>query len=189
MSMAKRIVSMIAVSLSLTMLIGCHPIFPPALTTTSRISLQSADPNHEGRYVVAQGKDDNWSLTQRPEPSDCAWFTLYDLGKDALGNRKIALKTCHDRFVTVPRGDPTRPDKRLDTRRERMAWQESRPGDCALFTLEDQGDGTVAFKTCGGRYLTAGDAGPGWEPPLEWGIIVENPVVEGWEKYKLSPAP
>jgi hypothetical protein len=70
-----------------------------------------------------------------------------------------------------------------------MAWQELRPGDCAQFTLEPLGEGTFAFQTCGGRYLTAGDAGSGWEPPLEWAIVVENPIVEGWEKFKLSPPP
>ena len=181
---------------SLVVLTGCRGVFPPAFTAISKISLQPADPSHEGRYVIAQGENDNWSLRQRTERPDCAWFTLYDLDKDDVGNRIVALKTCHNRFVTVPRGDTTRPDTRWETRRSRMAWQELRPGDCALFILEPQNDRTVAFKTCGGRYLTAGagaaadGAEPnGWEPPVEWALIVENPIVQDWEKFKLLSPP
>jgi hypothetical protein len=48
-----------------------------------------------------------------------------------------------------------------------------------------QGDGTFAFKTCGGRYFTAGDAGRGWGPPVEWAIVVENDTVEDWEKFTI----
>ena len=104
-----------------------------------------------------------------------------------MGNRIVALKTCNNRYVTVPRGDITRPDRRPETRRDRMAWQEHKPGDCAQFTLESQGEGSYAFRTCGGRYLTAGNAGDGWETPVDWAIIVENPIVEGWENFKLWP--
>lgn len=186
MSMMTRNARGVLLICSLILLTGCHPIFPPAFTRTSKITLQSTEPGHEGRYVVARGEEDNWALRQRTERSDCAWFTLYDLGNDA-GSRIVALKTCHNRYVTVPRGDTTRPDRRPETRRDRMAWQELRPGDCAQFTLEVQSDGTAAFKTCGGRYLTAGDAGTGWGTPVEWAIIVENPIVEGWEIFKLWP--
>ena len=172
---------------SLVVLTGCRGVFPPAFTTVSKISLQPVDPSHEGRYVIAQGENDNWSLRQRTERPDCAWFTLYDLDKDDVGNRIVALKTCHNRFVTVPRGDTTRPDTRWETRRDRMAWQENMPGDCARFTLESQGNDNYAFKTCGGRYLTAGIAGSGWAPPVDWAVIVENPIVQEWETFKVLP--
>lgn len=173
----------------LAVLTACRSVFPPPFTATTKISLQSADPGHEGRYVFAQDKNEDWLLTQRTGRDDCAWFTLLDLGKDEEDNRIVALKTCHNRFVTVPRGDTERPDKRQETRRDRMAWQELRPGDCARFTLEQQSDGTVAFRTCGHRYLTAGDDGVGWASPLEWAIVVENPMVEAWEKFNMLPQP
>ena len=182
-----HIASAVLLICSLVVLTGCHSIFPPAFTRTSKITLQSAEPGHEGRYVIAQSEDDNWALRQRTERSDCAWFTLYDLGKDDAGNSIVALKTCNDLFVTVPRGDTTRPDRRPETRRDRMAWQEHMPGDCARFTLESQGKDMYAFKTCGGRYLTAGIAGDEWAPPVDWALIVENPIVEEWEIFKLWP--
>jgi hypothetical protein len=118
---------------------------------------------------------------------------MIDLGKDEEGNRAIALKTCWNRFVTAPRIDAVEVEPQwfetADARLYRMVWQESRPGDCAQFTLVEQSDNTVAFKTCGGRYLTAGDAGVGWEGPLNWAIIVENPIAEDWEKFILQELP
>jgi hypothetical protein len=118
---------------------------------------------------------------------------MIDLGKDEEGNRTIVLKTCWNRFVTAPRIDAAEPEPKwfdtADARLYRMVWQESRPGDCAQFTLVELSENTVALKTCGGRYLTAGDAGVGWEGPLNWAIIVENPIVENWEKFTLKELP
>ena len=184
-----RIASVILLICSLVLLTGCRQVFPPAFTKTRRITIQSTEPHHEGRYVVAQNADDNWVLRQRSERSDCAWFTLYELDRDDADNLIVALETCHKRFVTVPRGDTTRPDTRSETRRDRMAWQEKSPGDCAKFTLEAQSDGSYAFRTCGGRYLTAGNASGGWETPVDWAVIVENPIVQEWEKFKLPLSP
>ena len=181
-NMAKALVPM----LGFMVLTGCHSIFPPALTPTSNMVIQTA---HKDWYVIAQDQNDNWSLRQRAVLDECGRFTVYDIDKDGQGNRTIALKTCHNRFVTVPRGDVTRTNQPVETRRDRMAWQEERPGDCAQFTLVEQGDGTVAFRTCGGKYLTAGNAGEGWGPPVEWAIVVENDKAEAWEKLKLSPPP
>ncbi len=155
-------------------LAGCHRLAIPAGTPSARIALKS----YHGRYVIAQGEEQGWSLRQSVElgQDDCGWLTRYDLGQDSLGNARIALETCHGRFVTAPRKGTTRLDREV--------WQESGLGDCGTFTLERQGD-RFALKTCAGKYLTAGDAG--WEPPLQWGIIVEADKVQDWEGFEILP--
>jgi hypothetical protein len=67
-----------------------------------------------------------------------------------------------------------------------MLWQEVRPGDCAEFTMLEQPDGKVALKTCAGKYLTAGDDGAGWEPPLAWALVCETSELKEWERFTLS---
>jgi hypothetical protein len=179
MKKAVRAAAHLLLMVAVGVLAGCHAIEPAAFTSVSKIRLETA----HGRHVVADGKQQDWSLRQSEGSAadPCQWFTQYDLGQDSRGNHSIALQTCYGRFVTAP----LRGTSRLD----RQAWQESALGDCGQFTREPQSDGRFAIKTCGGKYLTAGDAGPGWEPPLQWAVIVENPGVEAWEKFKIEPQP
>ncbi len=159
---------------AVVVLAGCHCLVIPAGTPSAKVALKS----YHGRYVIAQGEEQDWSLRQSVElgQDDCGWFTRYDLGQDGLGNARIALETCHGRFVTAPRRGATRLDREV--------WQESGLGDCGQFTLERQGD-RFALKTCAGTYLTAGDAG--WEPPLQWGVVAETDKLLDWEKFMIAP--
>lgn len=185
-TLAKFVIALLSIP-GFGVLTGCLSVFPPAFPPPSDVTIQTT---HQNWYIIAQDQDDNWSLRQRATFDECGRFTMYELPRDEVdGNRTIALKTCHNRYVTVPRGDLTRPNQPPETRRDRMAWQETRAGDCAQFTLVEQGDGTVAFKTCGGGYLTAGDAGVGWEDPLKWAIVVENATVDDWERFTLKELP
>jgi hypothetical protein len=175
MSRTERTWAVTALLAALIALAGCRPIFPPASAPASRVNLRSA---HEARYVVAEGAQDGWALRQSPELDERGWFTLYDLGRDPQGNRRVALKTWTGRFVTAPMTGSARQD--------RMLWQELRPGDCAEFTVLEQPDGKVALKTCAGKYLTAGDDGAGWEPPLAWALVGETSELKEWERFTLS---
>jgi len=160
--------------LSVAVLSGCHRLAIPADTPSSTIALKT----YHARFLIAQGEEQGWSLRQEVElgRDGCGLFARYDLGQDALGNERIALETCYGRFVTAPR--------RGTTRLDREVWQDSGLGDCAKFTLEPHGNG-FALKTCSGRYLTAGDAGAGWEPPLQWAIVMEADKVLEWEIFEL----
>lgn len=162
----------------LILLAGCRPIVPAAFTRTSRVYLQTA---HDGRYVIANGAEDSWALRQSATLDNRGWYTLYDLGADKQGKRRVFLKTWTNRFVTAP--------LRGSTRQDRMVWQELRPGDCAEFTLEEQSDGKAAFKTCAGKYLTAGNDGAGWEPPLAWAIVGETSEQNDWERFSIGSFP
>ncbi len=169
--------SLLVLLLMLVVSSGCHRLALPAAARAGKIALKS----YHGRFVTALGVDGEWLLRQEPNLSDCAWLTPYNLNRDGAGNSVVALETCHGRFLTAP--------QRGATRLDRQVWQESTPGDCGQFTLEPQGDGPFAIKTCAGEYLTAGNAGGGWEPPLQWAVIVENPAVENWEKFTILPQP
>jgi len=160
---------------SVIALAGCHRLAAPANVPSSQVALKT----HHARYVVAQGAEQDWSLRQSVDlgQDGCGLFTRYDLGYDALGRERIALESCYGRFVTSPR--------RGTTRLDRQVWQESAPGDCATFSLEPCDNG-FALITCSGRYLTAGDAGSGWEPPLQWAVIMEADRVLEWEIFEIQ---
>ena len=51
-----------------------------------------------GRYVTAMGGGGGWLLRQEQNLSPCGWFTLQH-----LGNGKVSLMTCPDRYITAPR--------------------------------------------------------------------------------------
>jgi hypothetical protein len=123
-----------------------------------------------GRWVTAIGGGGGWLLRQEPEPSDCGWFTLHH-----LDNGKVALVTCHDRYVTAPKTGVTRSDWRL--------WQESELDDCGQFVLYDLGGDHVAVETCAGNILTAGDGG--WPGELAWAIVGETDDIKDWERFKM----
>jgi hypothetical protein len=169
MKTAARIARSAALLIGLLSLAGCHALRVPANAPSSVIALRS----FHGRYVTALKETDGWSLRQsdEAEPGDCAWFTRYD-----LADGKIALETCHGRFVTAPRRGTQREDWEV--------WQESGLGDCAQFVVERHGDG-LAFKTCAGRYITAGDGG--WPAPLQWSLVAETDRVQDWEIFTVLP--
>jgi hypothetical protein len=138
-----------------------------AMEATQKIALTS----FHGRCVTALGAGGGWLLTQETDLSDCAKFTLH-----YLDNGKVALVTCHGRYVTAPKTGTTRSDWRL--------WQESELGECGQFALYDLGGGDVAVETCTGNVLTAGDGG--WPPELAWAVVGETDVIRDWERFKMS---
>ena len=136
-----------------------------AVAATQEVVLLS----FHGRYVTAMGGGGSWWLRQEPGLDDCGWFTLQH-----LGNGKVSLKTCHDRYVTAPRAGAIRGDC--------VVWQESELGECGKFVLHESSEG-VAFETCAGRFLTAGDGS--WGPDLEWAIIAETHDKLAWELFTV----
>jgi hypothetical protein len=138
---------------------------PPA---PEEVALKS----HHGRYIIAMGEDDSWSLRQELDLDDCGWFTQHH-----LANGKVALETCHDLYVTAPEGG--------ETRREWMLVQESTLGTCGQFELYDLGNDRVAIRTCAGNFLTAGDGY--WPPPLQWLVVAESDVLLEWEIFTVVP--
>ena len=179
MSAVTRIANVLLLISGLIVLSGCRRVDPPFLTSISTVTMVS----DHGRYITAQGHKQGFSLWQNTEPGqdNCHLFTLYDLGTNKLKRRIVALKTCHGGFVTVPSSGSTRGDW--------LVWQDPVLHDCAQFALEPQGNDKYAFMTCAGRYLTAGDAGPGWEGSLQWAIVGETFEVNDWEKFTLKPQP
>jgi hypothetical protein len=140
-----------------------HATLP--VTPAPKIALVS----FHGRYVTAQGEDDDWVLKQEPELSECGWFTQH-----RLENGKIALLTCHGRYVYAPRRGTTRWDWQL--------WQESGLGDCGQFKLHRLQDG-IAFETCAGNFFTAGDGN--WDAGLQWSIVAETDKLDDWEWFTV----
>jgi signal transduction histidine kinase len=125
-----------------------------------------------GQYITAMGEDGDWLLRQEPELGDCGRFTQFDLSKG-----KVALLTCHDRYVTAP--------KRGNQRSDLAIWQDSGLGECGQFDLVELANGKVAFKTCAGMVFTAGDGG--WDPGLQWLVVAETKDIRDWEKFTLQP--
>lgn len=138
---------------------------PLPTTPPQKVALVS----FHGRYVTAEGSAGRWLLGQESGLSDCGLFTL-----DYLDNGKVALKTCHDRYVTAPKTGVTRSDWRL--------WQETELRGCGQFTLYDLGENEIALETCAENVITAGDGG--WEEDLAWAIVGETDVVRDWERFK-----
>jgi hypothetical protein len=123
-----------------------------------------------GRYVTAMGENDDWVLRQEAGLSGCGWFTQHH-----LANGKIALETCHGRYITAPR-----------TGTERRDWilrQESELGPYGQFDLYELGSNRVAFKTRVDKFFTAGDGN--WPPGLEWSVIGEADNMEAWEIFTV----
>jgi hypothetical protein len=115
-------------------------------------------------------EDDNWALRQETELSECGRFTQHH-----LANGKIALETCHGRYITAPRTGTERQDW--------MLGQESKLGPCGQFDLYELGSDRVAFKTCAKKFFTAGDGG--WPPPLQWSVVAETDILQDWEIFTV----
>ena len=139
---------------------------------------------HE-RYVSALDDKSGWTLRQKEgQPDKCEKFTLI------RRSDKVALLTCNNRFVTAPRWPNERPvtpqhDKQL------QLWQDSRLSDCGLFDVEDQPDDPkrpgdlVAFRTCSGMYVTAGNET--WPGEMQWAVVAETDKLNAWETFTLEP--
>ena len=100
------------------------------------------------------------------------------------------LLTCNNRFVTAPRW----PNERSATLQHDMQlrlWQDTRLSDCGLFELENQADDPerpgdlVAFRTCAGMYITAGDGA--WPEEMQWAVVAETSNLNAWETFTLEP--
>ena len=134
------------------------------------------------RYVTALGADSDWVLTQNPELEECGKFTLIPRGD------KVALLTCKGRFVTAPRLPNINPASTQHDPQRRL-WQETSLGDCGLYDLIDLPDDPerpgdkVAFRTCAGEVLTAGDGGWG---DMAWAVVAETDRIQGWEEFTLD---
>jgi hypothetical protein len=123
-------------------------------------------------YVIAQGVEDGWVLKQEIGlVGKCGWFTV-----SPLADGKVALMTCHNRYVTAPRTGIRRQDWLLR--------QEPKLSECGKFSFLDLGNGKFAFKTCTGRYFTAGDDSWG---ELKWLVIAETKELLAWEWFTLEP--
>jgi hypothetical protein len=142
-------------------------------TATPLPPIKVAFKSHHGRYVTAMtGEDDDWSLRQKTELSECGWFTQHH-----LANGKIALETCDGRYVTASISGTTRLDW--------MLGQESELDDCGQFDLYTLGSDRVALKTCAGMFFTAGNDGVGWEGKLAWAVVGETDILQNWEIFTM----
>ena len=139
-------------------------------TATPLPPIEVAFKSHHSQYVTAMGVDHNWALRQETELSECGWFTQHH-----LANGKIALVTCHGRYVTAPISGTTRLDW--------MLGQEPGLGRCGQFDLYALGNDRVAFKTCAGNFFTAGDGS--WPPPLQWSVVAETDILQDWEIFTV----
>jgi hypothetical protein len=113
---------------------------------------------------------DNGTLQQKQDLDDCGRFTL-----QRLDDGKVALKTCHEQYVTAP--------MTATTYSYWVVTQSPDLSDCGRFVLHDLGDVRVAFGTCAGRYLTAvSDEG---EPSVEWYVIAHTYELDAWETFTM----
>lgn len=145
-----------------------------------KVAIVTHHDDYGERYVSALGADGGWVLTQqkKEEPGECEKFTLIQQGD------KVALLTCHDRFVTAP----WRPNENPVTAQHDEQWllgQESSLGDCGQFELIELPNGKVAFRTCVGMVFTAGDGG--WPGDMQWAIVAETGGIKEWEEFTLKP--
>jgi hypothetical protein len=114
---------------------------------------------------------DGWILRQETRKDDpCAWFTL-----TPQADGRIALLTCHARYVTAPKTGVTREDWLLR--------QEPGLSECGMYTVTDLGGGKIALLTCAGHYVTAGDQG--WAGRLQWALVAEAIALLEWEYFTL----
>lgn len=119
-----------------------------------------------GRYIIAQGEEEEWTLSQKPGFSECGWFNVQH-----QISGKVALESCHGRYVTAP--------EHGESRQEWILTQEVELNECGQFDMYELGDGRVAFKTCAGNFWTAGDGG--WPAGLVWSIVAETDYMDQWE--------
>jgi hypothetical protein len=123
-----------------------------------------------GRYLTALSGDNGWQIGQETELGPCGWFTQYDLGCGM-----VALKTCHERYITAP--------THSETRARWALTQERELGDCGHFEMYDLGR-DVALRTCAGRFWTPGDHT--WEPDVQWTVVGETEDLMDWERLTVQ---
>jgi hypothetical protein len=127
-----------------------------------------------GRYVIAQNGAEGWTLTQKPGFTECGWFNV-----QYLINGKVALESCHGRYITSPEDGSTRGDWLLS--------QQTELSDCGQFDMYELGGDRVAFKTCAGNFWTAGDGG--WPTELAWSVVAETDYLDAWELFTMQASP
>jgi signal transduction histidine kinase len=134
--------------------------------------------SYHDRYVTALGDADGWVLKQEEVLGECGKFILIP-----QINGKDALLTCHDRFVTAPwRANPSEPGNTHDE--QWLLGQEPGLGECEQFDFLPQEDDIVAFGTCAGVVVTAGDGM--WPGDMAWTMVTETDKIQDWEKFKLQ---
>ena len=139
---------------------------------------QIAIKSYHGRYITALGVDNGWVMTQDPAVGNCGKFTLFE-----LGNNKVALRTCNGRYVTAPTmSNPNLVTTQHDP--QWQLWQESSLGDCGAFDMIEQPEGKVAFRTCMGMVVTAGDVN--WPGEMAWAVVAERAEIKEWEQFTLE---
>ena len=134
---------------------------------------------YDDRYVTALAEDGGWLLKQEQELGECGKFYLIH-----LINGKVALLTCHDRFVTAP----WRPNKTPVSAYHDEKWllgQEPGLGDCEQFDLENRPGNKVVFWTCANMVVTAADGG--WLGDMAWSVVAETGEIKEWEEFTLEP--
>jgi hypothetical protein len=160
----------IALLLSLIGPSGCG-ISSQELMATREATREVVLISFHDRFVTALGGGAGWLLRQESHLSDCGWFSLH-----FLEDGQVTLKTCHDQYVTAPDSGTTSADWRL--------FQQPELTDCGRFTLHEGSDG-VALESCVGKYVTAGDAGLGWEGELAWSLVAETDQILAWELFTV----
>lgn len=153
-----------------TLVPTCKPTPANTATPVPSPTLSIALITFHGRYVVATDGSQDWLLKQETSPGDCGRFTLHDL------NGKVALETCHHKYVTAAMTGTTSLDWALG--------QEPKLDDCGWFIRHSLGQNKVAFETCAGRYWTA--AGDSWEPELHWVLIAQTYKQNDWETFTVQ---
>lgn len=123
---------------------------------------------HHGGYVTALSVCP--FLKQEPYLRDCGRFIL-----QRLPEGKVALVTCHNKYITAPATGVT--DQEWALR------QESELNECGQFTLHDLGNGKFALETCAHRYWTALDGNRSLEE--QWLIIARTDQVWEWEQFTI----
>ena len=127
-----------------------------------------------GRYVIAQNEDERWALTQKPGFTECGWFNV-----QYLSNGKVALESCHGRYVTAP-GD-------VESKEEWILVQEAGLKECGQFDMYELGEDRVAFKTCAGNFWTAGNVD--WPAGLKWSVVADTDYMDQWEILVVQEKP
>jgi hypothetical protein len=128
------------------------------------------------RYVIASAAEEDSTLGQEDEFSNCGWFTL-----EHLANGKVTLKSCDERYITAPDPEDGSP------REEWLLSLQDELDGCGQFDMYKLGGERVAFRTCAGRFWTAGDGN--WPGSLAWSVVAETDYLDAWEIFTLQSGP
>lgn len=144
-------------------------IYLPTVLKNYNYSPTVALLTHHGRYVTALSVCP--FLKQELYLRDCGQFTL-----QRLSDGKVALVTCHNKYITAPATGATDQDWALR--------QELKLDQCGQFTLHDLRDGKFALETCAHRYWTALDGNRSLKE--QWLVTARTDQVLEWERFTIS---